>query len=35
MIDLKEKWGIHVFGGCCGSDSKHMIAIADRIFQLK
>lgn len=35
MVQLKEKWGMRMFGGCCGTDSKHIVAIADKIYEKK
>ncbi len=31
MISLHNRFGLKVLGGCCGSDSSHITAIAKRI----
>lgn len=31
MIKLKENYGLKVFGGCCGTDWRHMEFIAERL----
>ena len=29
LADMKEKFGLHVVGGCCGTDHEHLAAIAN------
>lgn len=31
MWDLRERFGVRVLGGCCGTDPRHMAALAERI----
>jgi len=32
MIKMKEEWGLKIIGGCCGSDSNHLVALAEKLF---
>ena len=34
LLALHHKFGIRIIGGCCGTDHRHMEAIADRIHKL-
>jgi homocysteine S-methyltransferase len=31
MMELHERFGLHVLGGCCGTDARHIRALAERI----
>lgn len=31
MLKLKQKFGFKVFGGCCGTDSRHIRALAQQL----
>jgi homocysteine S-methyltransferase len=35
MAELKRLYGFKVFGGCCGTDEKHLLAIANRVNETK
>ena len=31
MTAMQKQWNLRVLGGCCGSDWKHLVAIAEKI----
>jgi methionine synthase I (cobalamin-dependent) len=31
MLDLRRDYGLQVLGGCCGTDDRHIRAIASRL----
>ena len=33
MARLKEDFGLKILGGCCGTDERHIGALADRLIQ--
>jgi homocysteine S-methyltransferase len=33
MMALREDFGMHILGGCCGTDHRHMAAVARRLRQ--
>jgi homocysteine S-methyltransferase len=35
MIGLHQNFGTRILGGCCGSDDRHIAAIADRFKSIK
>ncbi len=33
MLDVHGRWGVRVLGGCCGTDGRHIAAMAARVHQ--